>query len=86
MSAQLQAIIDGKIDFEGQQLVEAWMRYALAGATLFSFIAGYATQSLQICFGSFGLAVLGVMLAFVPPWSFLNRHPLKWRKVKGKGE
>ncbi|CAE6435901.1 unnamed protein product [Rhizoctonia solani] len=86
MSAQIQAIIDGKIDFEGQELVETSMRYALAGATLFSFVAGYLTQSLQLCFGSFGLAVLTVMLTFVPPWPFLTRNPLKWRKVKGKGE
>ncbi|CAE6438549.1 unnamed protein product [Rhizoctonia solani] len=86
MSAQIQAIIDGKIDFEGQELVETSMRYALAGATAFSFIAGYATQSLQICFGSFGLTVLAVMLAFVPPWPFLNRNPPKWRKAQGKSE
>ncbi|CAE7208511.1 unnamed protein product [Rhizoctonia solani] len=86
MSTQIQAIIDGKIDFEGQQLVETSMRYALAGATIFSFVAGYATQSLQICFGSFGLVALAVMLAFVPPWPFLNRTPPKWKKIRGKGE
>ncbi|KEP47284.1 microsomal signal peptidase 12 kDa subunit [Rhizoctonia solani 123E] len=86
MSAQIQAILDGKIDFEGQELVETSMRYGLAGATAFSFVAGYATQSLKICFGSFGLAVLAIMLTFVPPWPFLNRHPLKWRKIKNKGE
>ncbi|QRW23092.1 hypothetical protein RhiXN_08128 [Rhizoctonia solani] len=86
MSYQIQAIIDGKIDFEGQELVETTMHYALVGATAFSFVAGYVTQSLQICFGSFTLATLAVMLAFVPPWPFLNRNPLKWRKSKGKGE
>ncbi|CAE6473307.1 unnamed protein product [Rhizoctonia solani] len=86
MSSQIQAIIDGKIDFEGQELVETTMRYALTGATVFSFVAGYATQSLQVCFSSFGLVVLAVMLAFVPPWPFLNRNPPKWRKVKGKSE
>ncbi|ELU39262.1 SPC12 domain-containing protein [Rhizoctonia solani AG-1 IA] len=66
MSSQIQAIIDGKIDFEGQELVETTMHYALVGATAFSFVAGYVTQSLQICFGSFTLATLAVMLVCVP--------------------
>ncbi|KAG8708656.1 hypothetical protein FRC08_018781 [Ceratobasidium sp. 394] len=104
MASQIQSIIDGKIDFEGQKLVERTSQYVLVGAAVrtwsrieseacptdfrcaqvLSFGLGYATQSLQMCFGTFGISVLAVMLTFVPPWPFLNQHPPKWRKVKGK--
>ncbi|KAF8594759.1 microsomal signal peptidase subunit [Ceratobasidium sp. AG-I] len=84
MSSQLQSIIDGKIDFEGQKLVEQGAHYALVVAAVLSFGLGYFTQSLQMCLGTFALSVLAVMLTFVPPWPFLNRHPPKWRKVGGK--
>ncbi|QRV81446.1 hypothetical protein RhiJN_09461 [Ceratobasidium sp. AG-Ba] len=86
MVSQLQAIVDGKIDFEGQKLVEKTAQYALVAAAVVSFGSGYATQSLQTCFGMFGVSVLAVMLAFVPPWPFLNQHPPKWQKVKGKDQ
>ncbi|KAG8728188.1 hypothetical protein FRC12_021950, partial [Ceratobasidium sp. 428] len=62
MSSQLQSIIDGKIDFEGQKLVEKTAQYTLVAAAVLSFALGYTTQSLQTCFGCFGLSVLAVML------------------------
>ncbi|KAJ1304160.1 hypothetical protein OPQ81_008560 [Rhizoctonia solani] len=81
MSTQIQAIIEGKIDFEGQKLVETASRNVLIGATIFSFIAGYTTQSLQICFASFGLALLVVMLVFVPPWQ-MTFTGLRFTKIQ----
>ncbi|KAG9074589.1 hypothetical protein FRC06_010595 [Ceratobasidium sp. 370] len=86
MASQIQAIIDGKIDFEGQKLVEKTSQYVLVAAAVISFGLGYATQSLQMCFGTFGISVLAVMLTFIPPWPFLNQHPPKWQKVKGKDQ
>ncbi|PIL34525.1 hypothetical protein GSI_03303 [Ganoderma sinense ZZ0214-1] len=62
MSEILQSYLEGKIDFEGQKLVEQISRNALFIATVVAFIAGFAMQSLQVLFGVFAVFVVGLSL------------------------
>ncbi|KAI1793793.1 microsomal signal peptidase subunit [Ganoderma leucocontextum] len=82
MSDILQRYLEGKIDFEGQGLVEQIARNALIVATLVSFMTGFAFQSLQVLFGVFIVFVVGLCLAVIPPWPMYRRHPVKWLPVK----
>ncbi|KAI0660199.1 microsomal signal peptidase subunit, partial [Cubamyces menziesii] len=83
MSNIIQKLLEGKIDFEGQKLVEKIARDTLIVATLVSFIAGFALQSLQVTFGLFALFVVLLSIAVIPPWPMYNRHPVKWLPAKG---
>ncbi|KAI0773155.1 microsomal signal peptidase subunit [Trametes elegans] len=78
MSAYLQKLVEGKIDFEGQKLVERIARDTLIAATVISFLAGFALQSIRVTFGLFALFVVALSIAVVPPWPAYNRHPVKW--------
>ncbi|KAH9895932.1 microsomal signal peptidase subunit [Cubamyces lactineus] len=83
MSNMIQKFLEGKIDFEGQKLVEKIARDTLIVATLVSFIAGFALQSLRVTFGLFALFVVLLSIAVIPPWPMYNRHPVKWLPAKG---
>ncbi|KAJ7083992.1 microsomal signal peptidase [Mycena belliarum] len=78
MSSSLQEILEGKIDFVGQQQVDLISRIWLIGTTIISFLAGFALQSLQVTFGTFGVSTLLLALFVVPPWPMFNRHPTQW--------
>ncbi|KAI0738156.1 microsomal signal peptidase subunit [Daedaleopsis nitida] len=78
MSDLLQKYLEGKIDFEGQKLVEQISRNVLIVATVVSFIAGFAVQSLQVLFGVFAAFVLVLSLVVIPPWPTYRRHPVTW--------
>ncbi|KAI0370729.1 microsomal signal peptidase subunit [Pilatotrama ljubarskyi] len=82
MNEYLQRLVDGKIDFEGQKLVERIARDALIAATTVSFIAGFAVQSLRVTFGLFALFVVVLSIVAIPPWPMYNRHPVTWLPVK----
>ncbi|KAF8516872.1 microsomal signal peptidase subunit [Gautieria morchelliformis] len=82
MSTQIQRVLEGKIDFEGQRLADQITRYVLIAATVVSFFAGVIAQSLRISFGVFSFAVLVLALTVVPPWPLFNRHPVKWLPVR----
>ncbi|KAI9068946.1 microsomal signal peptidase subunit [Trametes sanguinea] len=82
MSTYVQNLLEGKIDFEGQKLVERISRDTLIAATVVSFIAGFATQSLRVTFGLFALFVIVLSAAVIPPWPMYNRHPVKWLPAK----
>ncbi|OBZ72948.1 hypothetical protein A0H81_06826 [Grifola frondosa] len=47
MNDYFQQIIEGKIDFEGQKVVERIVKTTLISATAVSFILGFASQSLR---------------------------------------
>ncbi|RPD54603.1 microsomal signal peptidase subunit [Lentinus tigrinus ALCF2SS1-7] len=78
----LQKYLEGKIDFEGQKLVEQISRNALIAATVVSFVAGFASQSLRVLFGVFALFVIVLCAAVIPPWPAYRRHPVKWLPAK----
>ncbi|GBE85797.1 microsomal signal peptidase subunit [Sparassis latifolia] len=84
MNEYLQQLLDGKIDFEGQKLVEQIVKITLISSTIFSFLLGFALQSLQVTFGIFALSVIVLCLVVLPHWPVYNRHPVQWLPVKDK--
>ncbi|KAI0697211.1 microsomal signal peptidase subunit [Cerioporus squamosus] len=78
----LQKYLEGKIDFEGQKLVEQITRNTLIAATVVSFLAGFVSQSLRVLFGVFALFVVVLSAAVIPPWPAYRRHPVKWLPAK----
>ncbi|KAJ7140668.1 microsomal signal peptidase subunit [Mycena epipterygia] len=78
MSSFLQQVSEGKIDFVGQHRVEQTVRIWLIGSAIISFVLGFALQSLQLTFATFGMSVVTLVLLVVPPWPMFNRHPTQW--------
>ncbi|EJT98212.1 microsomal signal peptidase subunit SPC12 [Dacryopinax primogenitus] len=71
--------LEGKIDFVAQTQVEIITYVVLSIATVVAFLAGYIAADLRISLAIFGVAVLGLLVLFVPPWPYLNLHPVPWR-------
>ncbi|EIM84722.1 uncharacterized protein STEHIDRAFT_158438 [Stereum hirsutum FP-91666 SS1] len=75
---EVQRLIEGKIDFEGQKLVEQVSRNALLAITSLSYIIGLVSQSLTLTFGSFGVGTLILLVVALPQWPMYNRNPVQW--------
>ncbi|KDQ49750.1 hypothetical protein JAAARDRAFT_200582 [Jaapia argillacea MUCL 33604] len=75
-------LIEGKIDFEGQKLVENITKIALTVICIVSFVLGFGLQSLKVTFGALSLGSLVVFLVVVPQWPAYTRHPVQWLPVK----
>ncbi|KDQ10899.1 hypothetical protein BOTBODRAFT_115236, partial [Botryobasidium botryosum FD-172 SS1] len=73
-------------DFEGQRMAEQLMNYTLYPATVIAFIVGFAFQSLRLSFSILGAAVLLLCLLVLPPWPYLNQHPVPWLPSKASRE
>ncbi|KAF9817908.1 hypothetical protein IEO21_03102 [Rhodonia placenta] len=78
MLEYIQKVFEGKIDFEGQNLVEQIVRITLFAATVVSFLLGFALQSLQVTFGAFSVVTVALFLVVLPPWPMYNRYPVQW--------
>ncbi|KIM44216.1 hypothetical protein M413DRAFT_443241 [Hebeloma cylindrosporum] len=78
MSSFIQEITEGKIDFEGQHLVDLIAKSVLSGSAVVGFLVGFALQDLRVTFGIMALATLTLTMVLLPPWPMFNRHPVKW--------
>ncbi|CAL1702540.1 unnamed protein product [Somion occarium] len=78
MNEYIQSLLEGRIDFEGQKVVEKLARLTLIAVTAVSFILGFALQSLRVTFTLLGASVILLSLVVLPPWGAYNRHPVKW--------
>ncbi|KAL4263360.1 SPCS1 family protein [Pleurotus pulmonarius] len=65
MSNDLNAILEGKIYFEGQKLVEKLMPYVLVTSSVASFLTGFALQSLSLTFGAMGFSVVVLTVTII---------------------
>ncbi|KAH9966994.1 microsomal signal peptidase [Russula compacta] len=74
----LQQYFEGKIDFEGQKLVERIAHYAVIELAVFSFFIGFLFQSIQVTFVVFGLGVAAILALIIPPWPMYNQNPVAW--------
>ncbi|KAI9802861.1 MAG: hypothetical protein M1833_001460 [Piccolia ochrophora] len=75
---EVQQILEGQIDFEGQRSAELLTTSLLAASGLVAYIVGLVKQDIYLSLYT-GLA--GTALTFlivVPPWPFFNKHPVKW--------
>eukprot|EP00250_Pteridium_aquilinum_P024859 c2970_g1_i1 orf=149-433(+) len=70
------------MDWQGQQLAEQIMQYALLAAAVVAFMAGYIMSSFQLMIQVYGALVLVVLLLVVPDWGCFNRHPIEWLDPK----
>ncbi|KZT54041.1 hypothetical protein CALCODRAFT_485879 [Calocera cornea HHB12733] len=77
----VQRVLEGKIDFVAQQQAEVATYAVLSGATIVSFLAGYLAGDLRVSLAVFGVSLLALLLALVPPWPYLNAHPVPWRSA-----
>ncbi|TFK27273.1 microsomal signal peptidase 12 kDa subunit [Coprinopsis marcescibilis] len=71
-------LLEGKIDFVGQNLVEQIAKTVLIAGAVVSFIAGFAAQNLRVTFGLYAVIVLILAVVVLPPWPMFNQHPVKW--------
>ncbi|KDQ25286.1 hypothetical protein PLEOSDRAFT_1106226 [Pleurotus ostreatus PC15] len=78
MADYINELLEERIDFEGQKLVEKLMYYVLIASTIAAFITGFALQSLSLTFGTMGLSVAVLAVAIIPPWPAYRSHPIKW--------
>ncbi|KAL0948264.1 hypothetical protein HGRIS_010860 [Hohenbuehelia grisea] len=78
MSNVINELLEGKIDFEGQRLVETLVSWVMIIAAVISFIAGFALQSLQVTFGLFAASIVALAFVIIPPWPMFNANPVKW--------
>lgn len=79
----VQELLEGKIDFIGQQKADNITRFVLIATTIISFVLGFAVSSLRVTLGTFSLSTLILLAVVVPPWGMYNKHPVKWLPVDG---
>ncbi|KAI5845133.1 microsomal signal peptidase 12 kDa subunit-domain-containing protein [Morchella snyderi] len=84
---QIQTIVDGFIDFEGQNLADSLTTTIIAFTGILAFIVGWVLSDLKytVYIGLSGATL--AFLAVVPPWPMYNKNPLVWPSVtEGKVE
>lgn len=76
--SQIQDVLEGPIDFEGQRIAEPICNILLSVTAAIAFIVGYLQQDiyLTLWLGLAGSVVTG--LTVVPPWPVFNKHPEIW--------
>jgi len=76
--SQLQDLVEGQIDFDGQRLAERISTAILTLSSVVALIAGFLQQDiyLTVWIGLAGTAL--AMLLVVPPWPVYNQHPQPW--------
>jgi len=84
MSTFVQELLEGKIDFDGQAMVDLVSRVTLGAATILAFGMGFALQDLRVTFGIIGVVTLALALVLLPPWPMFNKHPVKWLPAQSK--
>ncbi|ANB14788.1 Spc1p [Sugiyamaella lignohabitans] len=81
---QLNHLIEGTIDFEGQKTVEKVATVGLTIGAIVSFILGYLFQDILYTVYSFGGFFAVVLLATVPAFPFYNKNPVRYQEVVSK--
>jgi len=71
-------VLEGQIDFKGQQLAEFLFTALLSTVGVIAFIAGFYTKNVYNCLwvGLAGTALTFVVV--VPAWPFYNKNPVRW--------
>ncbi|KAK9469033.1 microsomal signal peptidase 12kDa subunit [Lipomyces arxii] len=71
-------LLEGPIDFAGQQLSDSITFYLLSTAGIASFLAGFVANNISITFYTFAAFFSAGLILVIPAWPYYNRHPLKW--------
>ncbi|WVN85321.1 uncharacterized protein L203_100466 [Cryptococcus depauperatus CBS 7841] len=75
-------VLEGRIDPRSQQLITSSSQTVFIVLTLLSFILSYSSKSVLLGLEGFAAGFLLICIAVVPPWPFLNRHPVKFLPVR----
>ena len=74
----MEALIEGKIDFHGQDLAKKLMFISLSAVVLFSYLLGWSLRNIYF---SLYAGIGGIVLTFlimVPAWPMYNKNPIPW--------
>ncbi|KAK9370512.1 microsomal signal peptidase 12kDa subunit [Lipomyces kononenkoae] len=71
-------LLEGPIDFVGQQLADSVTLYFLSIAGVVAFLVGIITGDISLTSYTLALFVSAGFVIVVLPWPFYKRHPLKW--------
>ncbi|GAA5853331.1 hypothetical protein JCM5353_006273 [Sporobolomyces roseus] len=87
LDAQLDLLrnkLEGKIDFEGQELADTYQKQILWASGAVAFVVGFVSQSLKVLLGVFGLGFLICIAVTAPSYPSYNQHPIKWLPTLNK--
>ncbi|GAA5875695.1 hypothetical protein JCM16303_003957 [Sporobolomyces ruberrimus] len=87
IDAQLDVLrdkLEGKIDFEGQELAEDYQQKILWASGALAFIVGIALQSLQALLIVFALGFVACLAVTAPSFPSYNQHPVAWLPTLNK--
>ncbi|WWC89991.1 uncharacterized protein L201_004921 [Kwoniella dendrophila CBS 6074] len=75
-------VLEGRIDPRSQHIVEQTAQTFLIALTVVSFGLSYTTSSVLYGLEVFLGGLIVILLISVPPWPFLNKHPVKFLPVR----
>ncbi|KIR38121.1 hypothetical protein I307_05064 [Cryptococcus deuterogattii 99/473] len=78
----IQKILEGRIDPQSQQLVTSYTQTTFIVLTALSFAFSYLSSSVLLGVESFAAGFAILLIATVPPWPYLKRHPVKFLLVR----
>ncbi|KAK9320989.1 microsomal signal peptidase 12kDa subunit [Lipomyces orientalis] len=78
MSSIQTVLLEGPIDFVGQQLADSITFYLVSIAGAIAFLVGIITGDISLTAYTGALLCSAGFVIVVLPWPFYNRHPLKW--------
>ncbi|GAA5969959.1 hypothetical protein JCM3765_002323 [Sporobolomyces pararoseus] len=76
--------LEGKIDFEGQELAEQYQRQILWVSGAIAFLVGVVLQSLQVLLIIFAIGFLLCLAVTAPSYPSYNQHPINWLPTLNK--
>ncbi|KAL4996253.1 microsomal signal peptidase 12 kDa subunit-domain-containing protein [Aspergillus recurvatus] len=76
--APIQDVLEGRIDFHGQQTTELLSTALLIISGVAAFLFGYIFQDIHLTLWAGLAGTLFTGLVVIPPWPFYNKHPEKW--------
>ncbi|KAK9448084.1 microsomal signal peptidase 12kDa subunit [Limtongia smithiae] len=79
-----QRIIEGSIDFVGQQTADSLSIRVIWVSTVVAFLAGLVTADISVTVYICAFAYSAGFIFVVLPWPFYNRNPLKWLEPAAK--
>ncbi|WWC61084.1 uncharacterized protein I303_103662 [Kwoniella dejecticola CBS 10117] len=74
----VQKVPEGKIDPKSQYALEQIAQIVLIALTLVSFVLSYFSSSVILGLEVFLAGLVLLLIMAVPPWPYLNRHPVKF--------
>ncbi|KAK5941777.1 hypothetical protein PMZ80_005728 [Knufia obscura] len=75
---QLQDVVDGQIDFEGQRVADLLSTVMLIVVSLVALVVGFIQQAIHLTMWITLAGTLATLLVVVPPWPSFNKNPQPW--------